>query len=84
MAELCDGQAVSGACHSVMGAGRCDECGDSAWGEGWGLGHRVASSQWAGLPGWGICSEEKKKEADFPSPANPPATSSPGLSKPGC
>jgi hypothetical protein len=43
MAEPGDGQAVSGACHSVMSAGLWDDCGDStrgrggAWGTGWPL-----------------------------------------------
>lgn len=47
MADPGDGQAVSGACHSMMGAGLCDGCGGYRKGEGQGLGHK--GGLWSGL-----------------------------------
>lgn len=52
MADPGDGQAVSGACHSVMGAGLRDGCGDTAWGRGRAWGTGVTSSLgWASWVG---------------------------------
>lgn len=81
MAEPGDGQAVSGACHSVMGAGLCDECRDSAGpgAQGWPLANGLGF-----LGGESTGKTGKRRRMTFYQQPTLPATSSPGLSKPGC